>query len=159
VGWIQAAMAAFQLISGLQQAETIHAEGELQKKIGEMNAEFAEYDAFVANAEGMSEVARYQTVVSQTMADQGAQNAARNIDDSFGTAEAIKEESKFTGLLNTMDLTNQARLNAQGYMREARMLRLGNKMTDIQTRGRETAARVQAYSSAASTMASGYGKG
>ena len=64
------AMAAFQVWSGIQQGAMIRRQSKISQQLAEMNAKFAEYDAWEAEKAGYSEMARYQTMIDSTVAQQ-----------------------------------------------------------------------------------------
>lgn len=127
------ALGGLQLWSGLQQAEQIRANARLTERIGQMNARFAEIDAYEAEKMGYSEAARYQSVVDDVISDQRTIMAANNIDITEGTAKELQEESRLTGFLNTLDLQKAARAKALGLKIEASNMRLGVDLNRIQS--------------------------
>lgn len=133
-----AAMAGFQIASGLHQAETIRMNARIQDQINEMNARYAELDAYNVEIAGESEIAAYQPMISQTIGEQRVNMAAQDIDVTFGTAADIQEETRLTGYMNTLKMRQAARAKAMGLKMEASNMRLGGQMSRLQS---ETAAR------------------
>lgn len=131
-GYMYAAQGAFQIMSGLQQAEMMRESGKLAREIAEMNARFAEIDAYEAEKFSLTESARYQSKVDQTVSDQRTGMAAQNIDITSGTAAAIQEETKLTGFLNTLDIEAQGRARAMGLRRQAGNIRMGGSQSNAQ---------------------------
>lgn len=121
-----AGLAAYQVASGLQQAQIVRRNAELNKQVNDLNAEYAEIDAHNAELEGYSEQARYQSVIDATLGSQRVAFAAQEVDVSFGTAKEIQEETKLTGFLNLLDIKKQAQAKARGYMIQARNFRLAS---------------------------------
>ena len=124
--YVALAMAAFQMISGAQQAEVVRANAELSKQVNDMNAEFAEIDAFNAENTGRAEEARYQTTIDQTVGAQKVALASKDVDINFGTAKELQNQTKLTGFLNQIDIRNQAHNQALGYKGQARNLKLAS---------------------------------
>lgn len=126
------ALAGFQIISGIHQAETIRANAALSKEINEMNAEFAELDAYNAELNGLTQEARYQNVIDATLSTQKVALASQDIDINFGSAKEFAAETKLNGFLNQVDIRNQAHATALGYKAQARSLRLSGKTAEGQ---------------------------
>ena len=119
------ALAALQAASALKQADEIRRSADLTNQLNEINAKYADYDAYQTETFGQTEAARYQTTIDQTLGAQRAGYAAGNVDVNFGTAAEVQNETKLTGVLNIIDIQQQARMKAQGYRREARNIRSG----------------------------------
>lgn len=151
-----AALAGVQIWSGLQQAEMIREQSKLTQRISELNALFAEQDAYEAEKAGESEAARYQTTIDQTVGDQRTTMAAQGVDINFGTAAALQEETRLTGFLNTIDIKNQARAKALGYKQQARNIRLNGAMGASQAEMNASAAVTSGLMGAAATGISAY---
>ena len=143
-------MAAFQVVSGLQQAETIRKNGELQQRINEMNADWAEIDAYKAEVAGMGQSAAYQKQIDAAVSNQKVAYASQDVDVNFGTAAEVQSESRLTGFLNQLDIKNQAHERSLGYKREARNIRPGSSMSALETSARVGATKNAAYVGAAS---------
>lgn len=122
--WGAAAMAGYQIISSMQQAEMLRQNAEISKEINEMNAQYAEMDAWNAEKDGMAQEARYQTTIDQNAGAQKVALAAQDVDINFGTAKELQNESKLAGFLNQLDIRNQAHAQALGFKNQARNLRL-----------------------------------
>lgn len=122
------ASSIFQIWSGVQQAETIRANAALSKEIADMNAGYAELDAYNAEQDGLSQEARYQSAIDQIVGSQRVAFAAADVDVNFGTAKAVQEESKLAGFLNRLDIINQAHKVALGYKNQARNIRISGAM-------------------------------
>lgn len=152
-----AALAAFQLVSSIQQAEAIRGQARLQKEIAEFNAQFAELDAYRTEQYGETEVARYQNEIDATVGNQRVAYAASGVDVTSGTAAAIQAETKLTGFLNQLDIRTQAQSKALGYKREAMNIRLqgitGQSQASLNANAVETAGIIGAVPGAIS----GYG--
>ena len=152
-----AALAAFQLVSSIQQAEAIRSQARLQKEIAEFNAQFAELDAYRSEQYGETDVARYQSEIDKTVGDQRVAYASQGVDVTSGTAAAIQAETKLTGFLNQLDIRTQAQAKVLGYKREALNIRLagitGQSQANLNANAVETAGIIGAIPGAVS----GYG--
>jgi len=150
------AQAGLQLAAGYFAAENIKATAELNRDIAEMNAEFAELDAYDAEIEGYTAQAKYQKVIDQTLSDQQLALSAANIDTSFGTAGAIREESKFIADLNKMEIEKRAQERTLGYEREARAIRMGSTLDFSQAQARASQVMFQSVLGASQSGLTGY---
>lgn len=151
-------VAALQIWSGFQQAEMIRQQAELQGRINELNASFAELDAFEAEKMGYTESARYQTVIDATIGEQKVAYAADNVDVTSGTAAEIQAESRFTGFLNQLDLQKQGQERARGFRTEARNIRFGTMMQRSQAGIDAAGIQRSAILSGITTGISGYSR-
>lgn len=158
VGYAYAALAAYQLVSGAQQAETIREQGRLNKEIADVNAEYAELDAYNAEQSGYTQEARYQHVIDSTLSHQRVAQASQNVDVSFGTAKELQAETKLNGFLNQLDIKNQAHQQALGYKMQARNIRLAGVTGKAQAEYNAGATQNAAIIGAAGTALSGYAK-
>jgi len=153
-----AMLAGIQLWQANQQAEEIRSNARFTKQIADMNAQFAEVDAFKAEEQGLTLAARYQSGVDKVLSDQRVAMASSNIDVNYGTAKAFEAESRLNGFLNQLDMKNQAHAQALGYTREARSTRFqGNQAVaqgDINARAMMSAGILNA----ATTAVKGYGE-
>ena len=156
--WVYAALAAYQLAAGFQQAQMIRDNADLQNRINELNAGFADKDAYEAEKLGYTEVARYQNVVDTTVGDQRAAYAAQGVDVSYGTAAEVQSETRLTGLLNMLDIQKQAREKALGFKNEARNIRLQGGMARSQAELNAAGAQNQGIIGAVGTGLSGYAR-
>ncbi len=155
---VTAALGGLQMWSGLQQAEIIKGQSDLTQNMANMNAKYAEIDAWEAEKYGYSETARYQTVVDQTVGEQRAALAASNVDVGFGTAQEIQQETKLTGFLNQLDIQRQARAKAMGLKIEASNYRLQGAFQGLQGESQAAAARNAGIMNGLRTAVSGYGE-
>jgi hypothetical protein len=151
-----AGVAALQLFQGQGQAEAIRQNAEYQRQVGDMNARFAEVDAYEAEKFGYTEVGRYQNIIDSTVGEQRANYAAQNVDVNYGTAADVQTETKLSGFLNQLELQRQAREKAMGFRREARNLRLGTSLTVTGAQTNAAAAETSGLLNAAATGLSGY---
>lgn len=158
MSYVFAAVAGSQLMLAGQQAEMIEQNGRIKAKVDEMNAQFAEADAYDAEQMGFTEAARYQTVVDSTISDQRAGYAAQDVDVNYGTAKELQEESRFIGMLNAVDIKRQARNKALGFKREASAARLGASFTRSQASMDAQGARTAGLINAATTGVSKYNR-
>jgi hypothetical protein len=119
-----AGMAAFQIISGLQQAELTRQQGEITDMINDSNEEAAMNDAFQTLASGMTEVARYDNVIKGVLESQKAELAYKGVDASYGSAADLQAESAVQGLVNSATIKNNAYAASLGMKNEALNVRL-----------------------------------
>jgi len=159
MAWQYAAMAGYQIVSGLHQAEMVGMQMEVQKEIDEFNAQMAEYDAWKAIGFGQTQMARYQSQIDQAMAAGKASAAAEGVSTTEGSVSEIMADQKFAGFLNMMDIENQARERALGYQRQASNIRMGSKFTQAQGKTQQAAIVGGSVMRAAGTALSGYGGG
>lgn len=150
--------AGIQFATALQGADLIRTQATIQRDVNELNAKYREIDAWQAEADGFSEVARYSAQLAQIEGQRAAIYAAKNIDTTVGTLGALNEESRLTGFLNTLDMTNQARLLGQNIRREARGIRMNGQANYAQGMIQASGVVAQGAANAISTAASGYGK-
>lgn len=150
---------ALQAWDGLQQAESIRRSSAMQQRIDEMNAKYAEIDAYEAEKYGYTQVARYQTTIDQTSSEQKSILAAKNVDINFGTAAEVQADTKVAGMLNSVDLMNQARKRAFGLRTQASNLRLQGAMGGMQAEINAQGAQRHGLVSAGVTGLSMYTRG
>jgi len=140
-----------QIVSGLIQADLVRNQGEINRRIAEMNAQWAEVDAWEVEKFGFTQASRYQTVIDQTIGEQRAAMAAKNVDLSFGTAAQIQEEARLTGFLNQLDLIQEARQQAMGIRAQAANYRLGGASAIANANLQATSAIIQGLAGATET--------
>lgn len=150
------AFAAFELVAGAQQAETIRANAQLQKRVNDLNAGFADLDAYNAEQAGYSRAARYQEVIDKTVGSQRTAEAANNVDVNFGTAAELQSETKLTGFLNQLDIKQSASMQALGYKNQANNIRLQSIVSGNNAEGAANAAVNNSLFKAGTTLVSGY---
>ncbi len=158
MAWVAVGTAAFQLISGAQQAELVRNGAVLTKSVADANAKFAEVDAWKAEQDGYSQEARYQTQIDQTIGDQKVAFAAKGVDSSQGTAADLIAETKITGILNKMDIRNQAHATALGYKNQAYNYRMqgitGQQQANYNASAIENSSQLNALSTLAPKIGS-----
>ncbi len=152
---LYAGLAAYQIISGSQQAEGIRANAALTREINDLNAKYAELDAFNAEATGEAQAARYDNTINEVEGQQKVGFAARDVDVNFGTAKEVQEESKLIGFLNKMDIRNHAHKVAMGYKDQARNFRLAGITGTAQGAYNASATQNAAMIGAASSIVKG----
>jgi len=156
MAYAQVAMAGLQVVGGYFKSEAAKESAKLNRKISEMNAEFAELDAYNAKTEGFGEIARYQKVIDQTLSEQQANLAAADVDVNYGSAADIQSESRFIGEMNKMEMEKQAEEGAAGFKQQASQYRMNAGIAYA----RETAVAkqhlTQGLMQGASTGLSGY---
>lgn len=149
-------LAALQLAGGYFASQNIKATAELNRDISEMNAQFAELDAYDAALEGHTRQTRYQSVIDNTLAEQSTSLLAQDVDIHFGSAATLASETKFMGELNMMEIQKEAQNRALGYGREARNTRLSGALQYGADRTRAGQAMFQGVVGAAQTGLTGY---
>jgi hypothetical protein len=153
-----AALAAYQAGSGLRQAQAIRDQADLTRKLNEVNARYAEYDAYNADLNGYAEAAAYQPKIDETVNQQKVAFQAQNVDTTFGTAAEVQKETRSIGLLNQLEMENQARAKARGFLREAERIRNSSNMQSAESDMRANSASISGYAGAFSTGVSAYEK-
>ncbi len=118
-----AGLLAFDLWSGMQQADMIKDNAATMGLIYQINSEFAEVDAYEAVRAGNSNANRVQSVVDKVHSEQTAALAGRGQDVNFGSAAELKGEATIQGLVQQAEIKNEARNQALGIKREALNLR------------------------------------
>ncbi len=159
MAFVMAGMAALKLAGGYFAAQNMRETAKLNRDIQNMNAEFAELDAFDAELDGVSQQAKYQSVVDQTLADQQLAFAVNDVDASFGTAAAVVEESKFIAEMNLMEIEKQAQEQAAGFKTQARQFRMGGALDFSKDNQRASDVQFNSMMSAASTIGQGIDNG
>lgn len=158
MSWVMVGVAAVQVVNGMNQAEIIREQGKIARDIANMNAEFAEVDAWHAEQDGQKTLAQYEGQVSQVISSQKNEFAAKDVDFKFGSAAEVIADSQLAGILNGIDIKNQAHEKALGYKREARNLRLGGATQSAQSNLNASATQSSAIIGGMTTAASGYAK-
>ena len=131
MAWQYAAMAGFQVISGLQQAEMVRTQAEIQKQIDEFNAQMSEFDAWRVIGYGQTQMAQYQQQIDQTMAAGKVTAAAAGVSTTEGSIAELTAQTELTGAMNLLEIENQTREKALGYTRQARQIRMGSQMNQM----------------------------
>lgn len=157
-GYAYAALAGLQLAGGYFASQNIKATAELNKDIADMNAEFAELDAYDALTQGETNKAMYQKQIDDTLADQSTIMHAQDIDVNYGSAASVAAETKFTGQLNLMQIQKEAQMTALGYKRQARDITLSSEMQYASDRGRAGQAMFSGLVNASQTGLTGYSR-
>lgn len=153
------ALAALQLVGGFQQADITRKNGDLQYDIADMNAKFAELDAFNSIATGQGTAAKYATTVNQTQAADKAAYASEGVDVNYGTAKNVESDNRVAGLNNTLQIQRQAQNQAVGFQTQAINIRLGGHMTQLQSNLNAASQESSGIMKAISTGVAGYAYG
>jgi hypothetical protein len=136
------ALAALQAGTALKQADEIRQGAELTNALNEVNAKYVEQDAYEAQKFGDTQVANYEKQIDQTVGAQKAGYASAGVDVGFGTAAEVQNETKLNGVLNILDIQNQARAKARGLTLQARNIRqgmsVGRSQSEINASATET---------------------
>lgn len=155
---VYGAMAGLQLLSGVQQANNIQRQAELQKQLDQFNIEQAQLDAFNAEADGYTQMARYQNVINAIDSTQRNTYYANDVNPNFGTAADIQADTKLTGQLNLLDIQSQAHQRALGYKKQANNMRGQSELNSIGASLQASSTRSAAIIGALGTVATGLGK-
>jgi len=151
-----AGLAALQLAGGYFASQNIKESARLNQDIANMNAEFAELDAYDAITEGYTQQARYQTVIDQTLSEQNLALAAADVDINYGTAATMVDETKFTGQMNLMEIQKQAEEKALGYKAQARSFLSAGAMNRADAEAKAAGVMFNSVVGAAQSGLSGY---
>ena len=151
-------MAALQLAGGYFASQNIKDTARLNQDIAEMNAEFAELDAYDAIIAGETQKAKYQANVDQILSEQQARLAATGVDVTYGSVGEIQEETRFISELNKMEIEKQAQEQALGFKRQASQYRFGGFMQMQQAEAEAAQVMFGAVTSAAQTGLTGYAR-
>lgn len=154
--WLLLAEGGLQLWSGFEQAELIREQTELQQNMNELNAQFAEYDAWEAEKFGYEQGARYRAVVDAAIGEQRVGYAAQGVDVNYGTAAEVQEDSRINGYLNALDVQRAARYRAYGLGVQASNLRLQGRMIGIEGNLGAFGARTRGITGAVGSGAQAY---
>lgn len=125
MSYTAAAMAGYQVWSGIQASEMMKQESAFNEQVALVNAQYVEKDAWEAEKFGVGVAARYKAQEDQVLGDQLTAFAFQGVDSTFGTASEVIAETKFNAFLNTLDIQKQARANALGLKIQASNIRLG----------------------------------
>lgn len=149
-------LAALQIAGGYFASQNIKATAALNRDIANMNAEFAELDAYDSELEGATSQARYQGVIDNTLAEQSTLLAAQDVDTNYGSAASIAAETKFVGELNLMEIEKRAQEQVLGYTRQSRDYKLSGIMGITDSKSRASQAITSGITGAAQTGLTGY---
>jgi hypothetical protein len=151
-----AAYAGYQIISGMQQADAVKRQAAVQAQIDEQNAKLAEYDAWKVQGFGQTQMARYQSQIDQAQGAAKVSAAGAGVDISTGSLSETVQQNESIGLMNMLDIENQARERALGYTRQARSIRAGSNIQQSQANSQAESIRTASYVNAVGTVASSY---
>lgn len=150
------AKAALDIVGGYYAAQNIRETAALNRDIANMNAEFAELDAYDAIKEGYSNQARYQSVIDQTISQQNLAITASGSELGYGTTGDIQAESEFIAELNLMEIEKRAQEKALGYTQQARQFRMGSELAFAQSEIRAEQALYSGVTGAINEGVTGY---
>lgn len=152
-----AALAALQVVGGFQQADIIRQNGDLQADIKDMNAKFADVDAYNALESGYGNAARYEAGVNSTIAADRGAYSSEGVSVGYGTAQQVQDDNRLAGKINVLQIQRQARDASMGYQAQAINIRLGGQMTQLQAGLDAASTQSQGMFKGASTALTGYG--
>lgn len=153
-----ATVGAAQAFAGAKAAEDMKRQARMQQKINEINAKYMDIDAFNVRNAGVAQAGRYETTVTQTIADQRLAMAAANVDITSGTAKELQTEARLIGDLNQIDIVEQGQMRAYGLENQARNLRLSSEFATQAAIAQADAMAERGFIQGAMTFASGYSK-
>lgn len=142
--------------SAHEQSKAIEANAEFQGKIAELNAQMAELDAAEVVKQGMSEEQKYKTQADQVQAQQDAVFAQEGVQVKGDATGDLVAQSGLNAALNTMDIQNQAFINASKFRREASQTRIGADVNSYNAALQSRATLNSGYASAIAQGASMY---
>lgn len=151
------ALAGLQIVGGFQSADIIRKNGDLQANIANMNAQYAELDAYKATEAGYGNAARYQSTIDQTIAADRGAYASEGVQVGYGTAAAVQGDNRIAGMVNTLQIQKNARDQAAGYQAQAINIQLGAQTIQLQAGLNADSTQSQALLGATSTLLAGYG--
>lgn len=157
--WAYFALAAVQAVGGFQQADIIRQNGKLQGDVADMNARFAEVDAYNAREAGYSNAAKYETQIDQAVGAVKGAYAGSNVDVRYGTASDVQTDNKVAGFENVLQLRRQAENAALGYQTQAINMRLGGQMTQLNAGLQAASAQASGLMQGIQTSVTGYAFG
>lgn len=131
-GYAAGGFAALGLLQGAKQAADIQQAAQLTYNLAQVNAKYALVDANNATLMGYTQEARYASVINQTVSKQRAAYAGAGADVGYGTAAAVQDQTKETGLLNQLDMLSQAHAKALGFQNESRNILQGASVAQDQ---------------------------
>ena len=152
---LYAGIAAYQLISGFVQADMVAKQAAIQKQIDEENAKLAEYDAWRTEAFGQTAVAQYQQQIDQAAGAAKVSAAGAGVSLQEGSLSEVVAENEMVGIMNQMEIENQAREKALGYTRQARSIRTGSLISQSQSKTQQSSIIGGSILRAGGTLAAG----
>lgn len=152
-------MAALEIAGGYFASQNIKDTARLNQDISNMNAKYAELDAFDARAEGFTEQARYQGVIDNTMKQGEANLAAADVDVNYGTQKGLQEQNQYIGQLNLMEIQKHAEEKALGYQTQANQYRMTGVLQRSQAEVTAATTMFNSEMGAVKTGITGYERG
>lgn len=149
-------LAIFQAWAGLQQADTIRKNAKLKQQVDDMNAKFADLNAFRSLQEGQAQAADYEKKIEAVIGGQREAYASRNIDVNYGSAKEMQNDTQIQGVVNILNIQKQARDKALGYNNQAINERLQGQFKNIQGQLDASTAETTGFMQATHTAISGY---
>lgn len=156
MAWVTVGVAIYSVYASNNQANAMHDAGVAQRRIADMNAKYAELDAYNAIQDGYTESNRYQENIDKTVGVQKTTLASQNVDVTFGTAADIQTDTKLTGYLNQLDILNQANSKALGLRHQSANYQASGRAAQDQAEMNANATRNAGLISAVATGYSGY---
>src|SRR5438445_632081 len=113
------ALAGLQLVGGYQQADIIRQNATLQSNIADMNAKYAQVDAYNAIESGYGNANKYAGQVDTAISSEREAYASADVDIKYGTAKDVESDNRIAGLENVLQIQRQAQNAAAGYEAQA----------------------------------------
>lgn len=107
-------MAGLQLVGGYYASQNIKESARINREVADLNAKYAELEAYDMEIEGISRVAEYQNVIDSIESDQRTALAAADVDINSGSVAAVVAEDKFIAEFNKMEILKTAEEAASG---------------------------------------------
>ncbi len=149
-------LAAYEIMAGLQQGQTIMETAHLKSQIQDLNARFSELDAYHSLVKGEGEAAQEGDKIDEMIGAQRSGYAKNGIDVNSGTAAQVQADTRITGMMNVLNIQKQARDQAQGYLNNALNERLGSSVTTQQGALSATGAQASGILKGVNTGLTGY---
>lgn len=150
------ALAALQAVGGFQMAQITRQNGELQNDIADMNAKYADLDAFNAIAEGQGIAAKYEGSANSVIGADKAAFAGAGVAIGYGTAGDVITDNRIAAKNNVLQIQREAQNKAVGFKTQGINLRLGGQMSKLQANLNASSQQMAGVTSAVSTGVSGY---
>ncbi|WP_422096894.1 virion core protein, T7 gp14 family [Variovorax sp.] len=112
--------AGFGAVGAYSQAKTQQAALQAQAQVAENNAQLAQWQGLDAQHRGEAAASRVQLRGAQVKGDQRAELAANGVDLSFGSAQAVLNDTDYFTALDVNTVVDNASREAWGYRQTAR---------------------------------------
>lgn len=137
MAWVGVGIGLVGLAGSALQAQDVLDEAQLSSELAQVNAKYADVDAFRADAEGASNAARESATVDKAVGSEQEQYAGENVNVNYGSAAAVQTDTKVAGAVNALNLMQQGHNKAMGYTEQAQNIR--TQATEKQAQAQTTA--------------------